>query len=87
MAFNKDSTTGTLAVVTGLCLVCSIVVSVAAVGLRPAQLENKALDKQSNILSVAGDCSNSAILKLFIRSVISSCFYSFLKIDKDRIYL
>ena len=54
MAFNKDSTTGTLAVVTGLCLVCSIVVSVAAVGLRPAQLENKALDKQSNILSVAG---------------------------------
>ena len=34
---------------TGLCLVCSIVVSVAAVGLRPAQLENKALDKQSNI--------------------------------------
>ncbi len=54
MAFNKDSTIGTLAVVTGLCLVCSIVVSVAAVGLRPAQLENKALDKQSNILSVAG---------------------------------
>jgi Na+-transporting NADH:ubiquinone oxidoreductase subunit C len=54
VAFNKDSTTGTLAVVTGLCLVCSIVVSVAAVGLRPAQLENKALDKQSNILSVAG---------------------------------
>ena len=54
MAFNKDSTVGTLTIVTGLCLVCSIVVSVAAVGLRPAQLENKALDKQSNILSVAG---------------------------------
>lgn len=54
MAFNKDSTAGTIAVVTGLCLVCSIVVSVAAVGLRPAQLENKALDKQSNILAVAG---------------------------------
>lgn len=54
MAFNKDSTFGTIAVVTGLCLVCSIVVSVAAVGLRPAQQENKALDKQSNILAVAG---------------------------------
>ncbi|MGL5813969.1 MAG: Na(+)-translocating NADH-quinone reductase subunit C [Aeromonas sp.] len=61
MAFNKDSTIGTLTVVTGLCLVCSIVVSVAAVGLRPAQLENKALDKQSNILSVAGvDASSVA---------------------------
>ena len=54
VAFNKDSTVGTLTIVTGLCLVCSIVVSVAAVGLRPAQLENRALDKQSNILSVAG---------------------------------
>lgn len=54
MVFNKDSTFGTIAVVTGLCLVCSIVVSVAAVGLRPAQQENKALDKQSNILAVAG---------------------------------
>ena len=54
MAFNKDSTIGTLTIVTGLCLACSIVVSVAAVGLRPIQQENKALDKQSNILAVAG---------------------------------
>lgn len=54
MAFNKDSTLGTVSVVTGLCLACSIVVSVAAVGLRSTQQENKALDKQSNILSVAG---------------------------------
>ncbi|MFG0834565.1 Na(+)-translocating NADH-quinone reductase subunit C [Aeromonas bivalvium] len=54
MAFNKDSTVGTVSIVAGLCLVCSIVVSVAAVGLRPAQQLNKALDKQSNILSVAG---------------------------------
>ncbi|MGL4715322.1 MAG: Na(+)-translocating NADH-quinone reductase subunit C [Aeromonas sp.] len=54
MAFNKDSTLGTISVVTGLCLACSIVVSVAAVGLRSTQEENKAIDKQSNILSVAG---------------------------------
>lgn len=54
MAFNKDSTVGTVGVVTALCLACSIVVSVAAVGLRPMQQENKALDKQSNILAVAG---------------------------------
>ncbi|MCF3096120.1 Na(+)-translocating NADH-quinone reductase subunit C [Aeromonas australiensis] len=54
MAFNKDSTIGTVSVVVGLCLACSIVVSVAAVGLRSTQEENKALDKQSNILAVAG---------------------------------
>jgi Na+-transporting NADH:ubiquinone oxidoreductase subunit C len=61
VAFKKDSTVGTLTVVTGLCLVCSIVVSVAAVGLRPAQQVNRALDRQSNILSVAGiDISNVA---------------------------
>ncbi|MDO2947138.1 Na(+)-translocating NADH-quinone reductase subunit C [Aeromonas simiae] len=61
MAFNKDSTLGTIGVVAVLCLVCSIVVSVAAVGLRPAQLANKALDKQTNILAVAGlDVSNVA---------------------------
>ncbi|MGL5947701.1 MAG: Na(+)-translocating NADH-quinone reductase subunit C [Aeromonas sp.] len=54
MAFNKDSTFGTVTVVAGLCLACSVVVSVAAVGLRGLQIENKALDKQSNILAVAG---------------------------------
>ncbi|MGL5040948.1 MAG: Na(+)-translocating NADH-quinone reductase subunit C, partial [Aeromonas sp.] len=54
MAFNKDSTLGTISVVTALSLVCSIVVSVAAVGLRSTQLENKAIDRQSNILAVAG---------------------------------
>ncbi|MGL5287285.1 Na+-transporting NADH:ubiquinone oxidoreductase subunit C [Aeromonas sp. RU39B] len=61
MAFNKDSTIGTVSIVAGLCLVCSIVVSVSAVGLRPLQQANKALDKQRNILSVAGlDVSNVA---------------------------
>ena len=69
MAFNKDSTFGTISVVTGLCLACSIVVSVAAVGLRSTQEENKALDKQSNILSVAGvdisDVAKRDLAKLY----------------------
>jgi len=69
VAFNKDSTLGTLSVVTGLCLACSIVVSVAAVGLRATQEENKALDKQSNILAVAGvkvsDVAKRDIAKLY----------------------
>ncbi|MBJ3816211.1 Na(+)-translocating NADH-quinone reductase subunit C [Shimwellia pseudoproteus] len=51
---NKDSTGRTLLVVLILCLVCSVVVSGAAVGLKPRQESQKALDKQRNILSVTG---------------------------------
>ncbi|PJO77455.1 Na(+)-translocating NADH-quinone reductase subunit C [Neisseria brasiliensis] len=52
--FNKDSFGGTLAVVIVVSLVCSVVVAGSAVGLKPKQLEQKAKDKQSYILSVAG---------------------------------
>lgn len=52
--FNKDSATGTLVVAFLLCLVCSVVVSVAAVQLKPVQVKNKALDFKSNILQAAG---------------------------------
>ncbi len=54
MAHNKDSVGRTFAVIGGLCLVCSILVSGAAVGLRPLQEEAKARDRQTNILTVAG---------------------------------
>ena len=51
---SKDSTTNTLIVALVLCLVCSIVVSTAAVALKPQQELNKALDQKINILKVAG---------------------------------
>lgn len=51
---NNDSTGKTLLVVLVLCLVCSIVVAGSAVGLKPLQQEQRALDKQRNILAVAG---------------------------------
>lgn len=54
MSKSNDSIQKTLTVVISLCLVCSLVVSVAAVGLKPLQIENKALDKQRNILEAAG---------------------------------
>ncbi|MGO1309468.1 MAG: Na(+)-translocating NADH-quinone reductase subunit C [Kluyvera intermedia] len=56
MAENKgnDSIGKTLLVVLVLCLVCSIVVAGSAVGLKPLQQEQRALDKQRNILAVAG---------------------------------
>ena len=43
-----------IAVALLLCLVCSVVVSTAAVSLRPLQEANKALDKKRNILQIAG---------------------------------
>ena len=54
MASNNDSIKKTLGVVIGLSLVCSIIVSTAAVGLRDKQKENAKLDKQTKILEVAG---------------------------------
>ena len=49
-----DNTVKTVVVALGLCLVASMVVSAAAVSLRPLQERNAALDKQVNILQVAG---------------------------------
>ena len=57
MAFkpkNKDSLTNIVVVAVVLCLVCSTLVSVAAVSLRPYQLENEKLAKQRNRLLAAG---------------------------------
>jgi Na+-transporting NADH:ubiquinone oxidoreductase subunit C len=53
VASNKDSFGRTLFVVVGLCLVCSVLVSTAAVVLKPIQQENKLLDKQKYILEAA----------------------------------
>nr|WP_297347172.1 Na(+)-translocating NADH-quinone reductase subunit C [uncultured Glaciecola sp.] len=54
MSAKKETLGKTVAVVVAVCLVCSIIVSGAAVGLRELQQTNAALDKQSNILAAAG---------------------------------
>lgn len=51
---GKDSVAGTMLVAMGVCLVCSVVVSFAAVSLRPIQDTNKTLDRKRNVLSVVG---------------------------------
>ncbi|MGR5130660.1 Na(+)-translocating NADH-quinone reductase subunit C, partial [Photobacterium swingsii] len=48
MASNNDSIKKTLIVVVALSLVCSIVVSTAAVALRPLQQKNAVEDVQRN---------------------------------------
>lgn len=63
MSSNNDSIKKTLIVVIALSLVCSIVVSTAAVVLRPLQQENAVLDVQRNILSVAGLLDESTDIK------------------------
>ena len=60
MSSNNDSISKTLIVVISLCLVCAIVVSTAAVQLRPTQQANKKLDSQVNILRSVGLVEGSA---------------------------
>ncbi|GGO80535.1 Na(+)-translocating NADH-quinone reductase subunit C [Marinobacterium nitratireducens] len=54
MAANNDTIGKTLTVTILLCVICSVVVSAAAVLLKPQQVSNKELDRKSNILAAAG---------------------------------
>ncbi|MDE4175887.1 Na(+)-translocating NADH-quinone reductase subunit C [Phaeobacter sp. PT47_59] len=54
LALPTDSVPKTIFVAVSVCLVASIVVSAAAVALRPMQAVNALKDKQINILQVAG---------------------------------
>jgi Na+-transporting NADH:ubiquinone oxidoreductase subunit C len=51
---QRDSIANTFTVAICLCIVCSVVVSTAAVMLRPAQERNKLLERKRNILQAAG---------------------------------
>jgi Na+-transporting NADH:ubiquinone oxidoreductase subunit C len=51
---DKDSIANTFLVSIVLCVVCSLLVSGAAVVLKPLQQKNKLLDKQKNIIAAAG---------------------------------
>ena len=50
----SDSNRKIIIVALGVCAVCSVLVSVAAVGLRPRQKENQRLEKLRNILDAGG---------------------------------
>ncbi len=51
---SNDTIGKTIGVALALCIVCSVVVSTAAVMLKPAQVANKSLDFKRNILAAAG---------------------------------
>lgn len=52
--FDRDSISNTLTIAIGLSLVCSIIVSSAAIVLKPVQVKNEELFRQQIILDVAG---------------------------------
>lgn len=54
LALHNDSLEKTIAIALSLCLVCAVLVSMAAVALKPLQIDNKAFDMKKNILDVAG---------------------------------
>lgn len=54
LAQSNDSLEKTIAIALSISFVCAILVSFAAVALRPMQADNKALDMKKNILDVAG---------------------------------
>lgn len=51
---RRDTVFGTFLVAAVLCVVCSVLVSAAAVGLRPFQSRNVERERQKNILEAAG---------------------------------
>ncbi len=54
LEMSNDEPKKIVAVAVALCLVCSVLVSASAIGLRSMQEANKQLEKQRNILQVAG---------------------------------
>lgn len=69
MSSNNDSISKTLIVVISLCLVCAVIVSTAAVQLRPQQTANKLLDSQKNVLAVTGLLSGGDINALYKKHI------------------
>ncbi len=51
---QRDSIANTFRVTFVLCIVCSLLVSTAAVGLKETQAKNKLLDRQRNIIDATG---------------------------------
>ncbi|MFY1026180.1 Na(+)-translocating NADH-quinone reductase subunit C [Actinobacillus seminis] len=75
--FNKDSVGGTISIVVLLSLACSVIVAGSAVLLKTPQEEQKQLDKQKNILSVAGllqaNTKNSEVKDIFAKNIEARC--------------
>jgi Na+-transporting NADH:ubiquinone oxidoreductase subunit C len=66
---GNDSMFKTIAVATGVCVVCSVFVSTAAVMLKDLQDKNKTIDKKKNILVAAGVSVEGDVDELFAKEI------------------
>ena len=66
---NNDTIVKTLFVAISLCLVCSAVISSAAVGLRDLQEANQKLDQQKKILAAANLLDDSKSIEEIFLSI------------------
>lgn len=67
--FDKEGLKNVLFVAIAVCLVCSVVVSTAAVVLKPMRLANQELDQKQNILRAAGLLPADALVDADGRSI------------------
>ncbi len=67
--FDRDSISNTLIVAIGLSLVCSVIVSSAAIILKPVQQKNEELFRQQIILDVAGLMEPDADVNALFESI------------------
>lgn len=68
----KDTVSRTLIVAVSLCVVCSLLVSGAAVSLRPMQIENQKLDIKKNLLLASGLLKDAGASKAEIERIFES---------------
>lgn len=66
---DNDSVKKTLFVAIGLCLICSVFVSIAAIKLKDTQNENVSLDIKKNMLMASGLLTDSSATKEQVLSV------------------
>lgn len=81
---SKDSVKGTIQVALVLCIVCSVVVSTAAVLLRPAQQANMALDMKRNVLMAGGLIGDTGATKAEVEKTFESVTIRYVDLDTGK---
>lgn len=81
---NKDSVKGTLLVALTLCIVCSVVVSTAAVLLKPRQVANVELDRQRNVLLAGGLLTDTRASRKEVEEAFASVTTRYVDLNTGR---
>jgi len=83
LSLPNDNIVKTIGVAVLLCLVCSVIVSGAAIILKPKQVANKLVDKKSNILTVAGISGEGSVDELIANIRGRSKFANVYLVNKE----